>query len=83
MSSQHFFQYECDPLSVVDYISHVDEPQSCEYVIVVKTTKICSIPQLHPPPTKKPKAIDCSPILNDQEFQKYEKYKIGKHYIFE
>ena len=62
----------------MDYISRVDEPQSCEYVIVVKTAKICSIPQLKPPQTKKPKPIDCSPVLNELEFKKYEEYKIGK-----
>ncbi len=46
--------------------------------MVVRTSKICSIPQLKPPPTKKPKPIDCSPILNEQEYQKYEQYLIAK-----
>ena len=63
---------------MVDYISRVDEPQSCEYVIVVKTAKICSIPQLKPPQIKKPKVIGCSPVLNDLEYKKYEQFKVGE-----
>jgi len=46
--------------------------------MVVRTSKICSIPQLKPPPTKKPKPIDCSPIPSEIEYKKYEQYQIAK-----
>ena len=39
----------------------IDEPQSCEYIIVVATKKICSIPQFRPHELQKPKEIKCSP----------------------
>jgi hypothetical protein len=69
------FQFICDPTSVVDVLSQVEEPQSCEYVISITTSKICAIPQLRPPPAKKPQKIECNPVLTPTEYAKYEAYQ--------
>ena len=54
-------RFECDPTATMDVIMRIDEPQSCEYIIVVATKKICSIPQFRPHELQKPKEIKCSP----------------------
>ena len=64
-------RFECDPTAVIDIITTVDEPQSCVYIITVKTSKICSIPQLRPPPIRKPLKIECQPLLTAEEYKKY------------
>ena len=68
------FQFECDPTSVMDAIIQVDEPQSCQYVITVLTSKICAIPHLRPPPVHKPVKIECRPLLTSIEYEKYQNY---------
>ena len=74
----HLLQFVCDPTSVVDVISQVDEPTSCEYILTVTTSKICAIPELRPPPAKKPLKIECQPILTPSEFEKYERHLKAK-----
>ena len=64
-------QYVCDPLEVPDRIIRVDEPQSCDYIIVVATAKICSISQLRPEEVPKPKEINCSPLFDQQQYDKW------------
>ena len=72
-------QFECDPTSVMDAIIQVDEPQSCQYVITVLTSKICAIPHLRPPPVHKPVKIECRPLLTSTEYEKYQNYlKVSK-----
>lgn len=65
-------------MAEIDYLDAVEEPKSCEYLFIVRTAKLCSVPQLQPPPSPKPKPIDCSPVLNEEEFKKFEKYQIGE-----
>ena len=72
------FQFECDPTAVIDAITQVDEPQSCEYIITVKTSKICAIPQLRPPPVRKPLKIECQPLLTADQYKKYQNYLQAK-----
>jgi len=67
-------RFECDPTSVMDAIIQVDEPQSCQYVITVLTSKICAIPHLRPPPVHKPVKIECRPLLTSTEYEKYQNY---------
>jgi len=67
-------RFECDPTSVMDSIIQVDEPQSCQYVITVMTSKICAIPHLRPPPVHKPVKIECRPLLTSTEYDKYQNY---------
>ena len=92
-------RFVCDPTSVVDIISQVDEPQvrksifftenlanskltyklqSCEYIITVTTAKVCAIPELRPPPAKKPLKIECQPVLTPKEFEKYQRHLKAK-----
>lgn len=71
-------RFECDPTAVIDIITQVDEPQSCVYIITVKTSKICSIPQLRPPPIRKPLKIECQPLLTADEYKKYQIYLQAK-----
>ena len=68
------FQFECDPTSVMDAIIQVDEPQSCQYVLTVLTSKICAIPHLRPPAVHKPVKIECRPLLSASEYDKYQNY---------
>ena len=58
----------------MDAIIQVDEPQSCQYVITVLTSKICAIPHLRPPPVHKPVKIECRPLLTSIEYEKYQNY---------
>ena len=58
----------------MDAIIQVDEPQSCQYVITVLTSKICAIPHLRPPPVHKPVKIECRPLLTSTEYEKYQNY---------
>ena len=67
-------RFECEPSLVHDVVTQVDEPQSCEYIITIKTSKICDIPQFRPPPVRKPLKMECQPILTPEEFDKYEKF---------
>lgn len=69
-------RFECDPTSVVDVISRVTEPTSCEYVIIVSTSRICAIPHFRPPPAKKPFKIECQPLLTQSEYDAYEQLKV-------
>ena len=76
------FQFECDPTSVMDAIIQVDEPQSCQYVLTVLTSKICAIPHLRPPAVHKPVKIECRPLLSASEYDKYQNYLKVCTYVF-
>ncbi|GIY34267.1 hypothetical protein CDAR_120661 [Caerostris darwini] len=54
-----------------DYISRVDEPGTCSYIITIHTSRLCSHPQLKPLPKKKAYSIPCSPLLNEEQYSKY------------
>jgi len=76
-------RYVCDPLEVPDRIIRVDEPQSCDYIITVATSKICSISQLRPEEVPKPKKISCSPLFDQHEYDQYLAIKEKRVKIFE
>ena len=42
--------------------------------MTITTSKICAIPELRPPPAKKPLKIECQPVLTPHEFEKYERH---------
>ncbi|GBN70371.1 Protein OS-9 [Araneus ventricosus] len=56
-----------------DYIYRVDEPGTCNYVITVHTSRLCSHPQLKPLPTKKAYSIPCHPLLDEEQYSSYMK----------
>ncbi|KAK7877426.1 hypothetical protein WMY93_031871 [Mugilogobius chulae] len=60
-----------------DYISRVDEPQSCRYVLTVHTGRTCQHPFLRPPSTAKPQSIVCQPALSAQQYMDYVKAQVS------
>ncbi|KAM9409308.1 protein OS-9 isoform 2-T2 [Pholidichthys leucotaenia] len=60
-----------------DYISRVDEPQSCRYVLTIHTSRICQHPFLRPPSTAKPQGIVCQPALSAQQYMDYVKAQVS------
>ncbi|XP_076337640.1 uncharacterized protein LOC143239902 [Tachypleus tridentatus] len=55
----------------IDYISRVDEPETCSYILAVHTAKVCKHPKLHVSPTKKPHMISCNPLLTEDQYEQY------------
>ena len=72
-----YVQYYCEPNAIMDTLVEVQEPSSCEYVITIYTNRLCSISELKPPPTTKPKDITCHPVLTRPEMDKFEIYQKG------
>lgn len=60
-----------------DYISRVDEPQSCRYVLTVHTSRTCQHPLLKPPSSTKPQSIVCQPALSPQQYMDYIKAQVS------
>ncbi|XP_059416085.1 protein OS-9-like isoform X2 [Carassius carassius] len=60
-----------------DYITRVDEPQSCRYVLTVHTSRICQHPLLRPASTAKPQGIVCQPALSAQQYMDYVKAQVS------
>ena len=66
-------------MEVPDRIVRVDEPQSCDYILTVATSKICSVPQLKPEEVPKPKEISCSPLFMQDEYNQWLDMKESKY----
>jgi protein OS-9 len=76
----HFLlQFLCDEGSG-DYISRIDEPESCVYILTVHTTKICHHPYLKPLSPSKPLPITCHPVLEALQYQEYLDDQEGNNY---
>uniref|UniRef100_UPI00398EFB6C protein OS-9 isoform X2 n=1 Tax=Pristiophorus japonicus TaxID=55135 RepID=UPI00398EFB6C len=60
-----------------DYIARVDEPQSCNYVLTVHTTRICHHPYLRPTIVSKPQPIQCQPALSPEQYVEYVKAQVS------
>merc|ERR1719450_1687682 len=41
-------RFVCSEAAVQDYIGDIFEPQSCEYTIVIHTSRLCTVPWLRP-----------------------------------
>ncbi|XP_028929370.1 protein OS-9 [Ornithorhynchus anatinus] len=54
-----------------DYIDRVDEPQSCSYVLTVRTPRLCPHPFLRPPPSAAPQPIRCHPALPPAQYGEF------------
>ncbi|KAK3737563.1 hypothetical protein QZH41_017761, partial [Actinostola sp. cb2023] len=63
-------KFKCE-VDAKDHVVMVDEPSSCNYVMVVHTEKLCNHPLFKPPANRKPLAITCSPVLSEERYQKY------------
>ncbi|MGH0133857.1 UNVERIFIED_CONTAM: hypothetical protein FKN15_017415 [Acipenser sinensis] len=60
-----------------DYITRVDEPQSCSYVLTVHTPRTCQHPFLRPASTNKPHPIKCQPALSPEQYVEYVKAQVS------
>ncbi|KAM6980730.1 protein OS-9 [Aplochiton taeniatus] len=60
-----------------DYITRVDEPQSCRYVLTVHTSRTCQHPFLRPPSSAKPQSIVCQPALSAQQYMDYVRAQVS------
>ncbi|XP_041257175.1 protein OS-9 [Onychostruthus taczanowskii] len=60
-----------------DYIARVDEPQSCQYVLTVHTTRICHHPFLRPAPGLAPQPIRCQPALSPAQYVQYVRAQVS------
>ncbi|XP_072349753.1 protein OS-9 isoform X2 [Scyliorhinus torazame] len=59
-----------------DYIARVDEPQSCNYVLTIHTTRICHHPYLRSAIVSKPQPIKCQPALSPEQYVEYVKAQV-------
>ncbi|NWH63855.1 OS9 protein, partial [Geococcyx californianus] len=59
-----------------DYISRVDEPQSCSYVLTVHTARLCRHPFLRPPAGTAPQPILCHPALSPAQYVQYVRAQV-------
>ncbi|XP_067832832.1 protein OS-9 isoform X2 [Heptranchias perlo] len=60
-----------------DYIARVDEPQSCNYVLTIHSTRICHHPYLRPTVVSKPQPIKCQPALSPEQYVEYVKAQVS------
>ncbi|RUS90049.1 hypothetical protein EGW08_002162, partial [Elysia chlorotica] len=54
-----------------DYLSRVDESETCVYTVTVMTSRICRHPYLKAPARRKAVPITCNPLLSEEQFQSY------------
>ncbi|BFZ06452.1 hypothetical protein BsWGS_09491 [Bradybaena similaris] len=54
-----------------DYLSRVDESETCVYTVTVMTSRICRHPYLKAPAKRRSVPITCNPLLSPDEFQDY------------
>lgn len=54
-----------------DFISQIDEPETCVYVLTVYTATICHHPYLKAPTPSKPISITCNPVLAQEQYDAY------------
>ncbi|CAL1544109.1 unnamed protein product [Lymnaea stagnalis] len=54
-----------------DYLSRVDESETCVYTVTVMTSRICRHPYLKAPIKRKPVPITCNPLLSEDQYQDY------------
>ncbi|KAH9825659.1 Glucosidase II beta subunit-like protein [Teratosphaeria destructans] len=64
-------QFHCNPTSH-DKISLIKETSTCSYLMVVQTPRLCNDVAFLPPQKDQPNAINCSPVLADDEIDDYE-----------
>ena len=67
-------RFVCNEAAVQELIGDIFEPQSCEYSIVIHTSRLCSVPWLRPVADPTPLPIVCQPLLSPLELQQYNLY---------
>jgi len=71
-------RFVCNEAATQQFIGDIFEPQSCEYTIVVHTSRICSVPWLRPVADPTPLPIVCNPMLSHTQMEKYKLYQERK-----
>lgn len=71
-------RFVCNEAATQEFIGDIFEPQSCEYTIVVHTSKLCSVPWLRPVADPTPLPIVCNPLLSHSQMAKYKVYQERK-----
>jgi len=64
-----------------DFVSSVDERETCSYVVSVHTSRICTHPLFASPISVKSLPISCSPLLSASDYEMYMKGKCLVVYV--
>ena len=67
-------RFVCNEAAVQEFIGDIFEPQSCEYSIVIHTSRLCSVPWLRPVADPTPLPIVCQPLLSPAQLEQYNIY---------
>jgi protein OS-9 len=65
-------QFHCNPQSA-DKITLIKETSTCAYLMVIQTPRLCNDVAFLPPQKDRPNAINCSPILTEDQVEDYER----------
>uniref|UniRef100_S4RM21 Endoplasmic reticulum lectin n=1 Tax=Petromyzon marinus TaxID=7757 RepID=S4RM21_PETMA len=69
-------RFVCEEGGSGDYLSRVDEPQSCMYVLTVHTVRLCAHPDMRIPTRSNPQPIRCQPSLTPKEYEEYFRTRV-------
>jgi len=56
-----------------DFVSTIDERETCSYIVTIYTSRICSHPLYRPPVKVKSLLISCNPLLSASDYEMYMK----------
>jgi len=56
-----------------DFVSTIDERETCSYVVTIHTSRICTHPLFRPPVSVKSLPILCNPLLSAPDYELYMK----------
>jgi len=71
-------RFVCNEAATQEMVGDIFEPQSCEYTIVVHTSRLCTVPWLRPVADPTPLPIVCNPLLSQTQMDKYKLYQERK-----
>ena len=54
-----------------DFVSSVDERETCSYIVMVHTSRICAHPLYGPPASVTSLQISCNPLLSPADYEMY------------
>eukprot|EP00092_Neocalanus_flemingeri_P036781 GFUD01040042.1.p1 GENE.GFUD01040042.1~~GFUD01040042.1.p1 ORF type:complete len:690 (+),score=189.07 GFUD01040042.1:86-2155(+) len=68
-------RFVCNEAAVQEFVGDIFEHQSCEYRIVVHTSKVCGVPWLKTVAVTTPLSIVCHPVLSQLEMDQFKLYE--------
>jgi len=66
----HAVQFMCQE-GHGDFVSSVDERETCSYIVIVYTSRICTHPLYGPPESVTSLPISCNPLLSAADYEMY------------